>query len=201
MDWGQVPTVVRREQQRIRFGPDVGGQVCLDDRHQVRRDGHVAGSGVALGRGHREAVRGAHHGALDADDADALVGVEVDVATAQLGQLAEPQRAPGRQQDHRLVPLGHRLGELRQLGQRWPVGSDLALGGRGAPDHARVGADLPVAGSGGQDGAQQPVGSATARVGVLVPNRSCQDRTSSLVIDASGLVPNAGIRCSSSSQR
>ena len=56
------------------------GQVCLDDRHQVRRDGDVTGSGVALGRGHRESVLDAHHGALDADDADALVGVQVDVA-------------------------------------------------------------------------------------------------------------------------
>ena len=29
--------------------PHMGGQVCLDHRHQVRRDGHVAGTGVALG--------------------------------------------------------------------------------------------------------------------------------------------------------
>jgi len=27
----------------------MGGQVCLDHRHQVRRDGHVAGTGVTLG--------------------------------------------------------------------------------------------------------------------------------------------------------
>ena len=72
--------MVRREQQRIRFGPHMGGQMCLDDRHQVRWDGDVTGTGVALGRGHREAVSGAHHGALDADDADALVGVQIDVA-------------------------------------------------------------------------------------------------------------------------
>ena len=69
-----MPTVVRREQQGVRFGPDMDGQVCLDDRHQVRRDGDVAGTGVALGRGHREAVTDAHHGALDADDALAIKG-------------------------------------------------------------------------------------------------------------------------------
>ena len=35
----------------------------------VRRDGDVTGTGVALGRGHPEAVTDAHHGTLDADDA------------------------------------------------------------------------------------------------------------------------------------
>ena len=38
-----------REQQRVWVMPHMGGQVCLDHRHQVRRDGHVAGTGVTLG--------------------------------------------------------------------------------------------------------------------------------------------------------
>jgi len=40
---------VGREQQRVWVMPHMGGQVCLDHRHQVRRDGHVAGTGVTLG--------------------------------------------------------------------------------------------------------------------------------------------------------
>jgi len=37
------------EQQRVWVMPLMGGQVCLDHRHQVRRDDHVAGTGVTLG--------------------------------------------------------------------------------------------------------------------------------------------------------
>ena len=77
---------------------------------------------------------------------------------------------------------------------------NLALGRRGAAYHARVQADLPVAGGGAHDSAQQPVGVRPDR-GLVGAEPVNQDRTSSLVIDASGLEPNAGIRCSSSSQR
>jgi hypothetical protein len=87
-----------------------------------------------------------------------LAGVEHHVPAAQLVQLPEPQGTPGGQQDQRLLVLGHRGGELGQLGQAGR--SDLVhpLGGRGAADHARVQADLPVAGGAAHDAAQQPVG-------------------------------------------
>ena len=39
----------------------------------------------------------------------------VDVFAAQLGQLAEPQTAPGGEQHHQPVPLGHGVNDRRQL--------------------------------------------------------------------------------------
>ena len=48
----QVTTVAGRKQQGIRFVPHMDGQMLGDHRHQVRRDGDVTGTGVALGRGH-----------------------------------------------------------------------------------------------------------------------------------------------------
>jgi hypothetical protein len=42
--------------------------------------------------------------------ADHFVGQD-EVHPLQLGQLAEPQRAPGREQHHGLILLGHLLGD------------------------------------------------------------------------------------------
>ncbi len=131
----------------------IGRQVRLDDGHQVRRDAHVAGPGVGLGSADDELPGHPDHTPADAQDA---LG-DVDITTAQLGQLPEPETAPRGQQHHEPVPLGHGQGEGLELGQ-----------GGGSKLHAlRVAAPSDVTGVEveeaalhrvSEDGAQEPVG-------------------------------------------
>ena len=100
----------------------------------------------------------AAHGAGDAAaDADDLVP-DVDIGAAQLGQLAEPQRAPGGHQDHQLVAAGN-LGRYRlQLGQGRGADCLGAFGLPGPAYAAGVRCDHVIGHRGRQDGAQQAVG-------------------------------------------
>src|SRR5215218_1275757 len=78
---------LRWEQESVSAGFGVLEEVFADHREQVRRDRHVTGAGVRLRRPDVGATVGAYDGAADAEDA----GLRVDVAAAQLGQLAEAE--------------------------------------------------------------------------------------------------------------
>lgn len=83
------------EQQAVLAGPGVFSEVFSDQGELVRRYGDVANAGVGL--------RCLHDGfAVHADDVAAHMngaGLGADVAAAQLDELAEPQAAPGGEQD------------------------------------------------------------------------------------------------------
>jgi hypothetical protein len=80
----------------------------------VRRYFDVAVPGVGFRCGDLESLVDADYGALDSDYTVGLGRFFCDdVAAAQLGQLAEPQRTPSREQNHRAVRLGHLLGDDR----------------------------------------------------------------------------------------
>src|ERR1700690_3459621 len=110
------------------------------------RDLDVAAASVTLGGGDSEFLVDADNGPLDADDAVRVVrGVGVieddEVSALKLGQLPKSERAPGCEQNHGTVLLGHLPGnDLDLVERRW---ADLvySAGTAGAADHARIDGD------------------------------------------------------------
>jgi hypothetical protein len=83
---------------------------------------------------------------------------QVHIPAAELRELAEPQPAPGRDQDRRSVPLGHLVHDHGQLGQAGRLRRAGSPGGAGASDLARVHCDRVIRDGGVQDRPEQPVG-------------------------------------------
>jgi hypothetical protein len=73
-----MPTVVGGEYQRITLATNVFRHMSLDGGDDMRRDRHVADTGVRLRGGGRVRALGADRGPPDADD----LGTQINVAPA-----------------------------------------------------------------------------------------------------------------------
>lgn len=128
----------------------------LNIGQEVRRNRDVAGAGLRLWITNHPAVASAHSAAPDPHNALAthhvLAGLvcfsplsNLDVAPSQFDELAEPQRAPGRERNHQSIPLGHRGRRDVELLQARRLRFDLPPNSAATADHAGVDVDNPVA--------------------------------------------------------
>lgn len=89
--WGDVgATVGGGEQQGVSASHGQAVEVLFEHRDEVRRDGDISGAGVALGCADESLSGGSGDAAADVDDAV----LQVEVASAELGDLSEPECAP-----------------------------------------------------------------------------------------------------------